>query len=334
MGGTGKTTMAKEVGQQVESKPFDKVIFTNVSTPVDEKRIRDDVVKQLGLQLEEEKKLTHAQQIWTKIANAGRVLIILDDVWEKLNLESIGIQPGFHRTGTCNILLTTRNENVCTQMGCQKRKIIHLDALPEKDALNLFLFHAIEIGQDCPDDLKKVALDIVNECGRLPVIIVVAAKTLKDWLVKKWQDSLTALRNTEPSRHEIVDEVEMRFYNSLKLSYTSLKDRKAQVLFLLCSIFPKAYEIPIELLSKNSISVGLFGEFDKYNIARSQVNVVNNKLINSSLLLKADEECVKMHDVIREVALEIANEKVQVLMDFKPKLKEYEIFILDHKRLL
>ncbi|XP_054777338.1 uncharacterized protein LOC129285611 [Prosopis cineraria] len=192
IGGAGKTTMAIEVGQQVESKSFGKVIFISVSTLMDEKRIRDDIAKQLELQLEEEKQVTHAQQIWTRIVNAGKVLIILDDVWEKLDLKNIGIQPGFHSTGTCNVLLTTRYANICTQMGCQKS--IQLGVLPKKDALNLFLSHALEIGQDCLEDSKKVALDIVIECGRLPVIIVAVAKTLRNWHPNEWHHALIALK--------------------------------------------------------------------------------------------------------------------------------------------
>ncbi|KAI9095664.1 hypothetical protein K1719_026224 [Acacia pycnantha] len=330
LGGTGKSTMAIEVGKHVEkSNAFNRVIFINVSTPVEEKRIRDDIARHLELQLEEEKKLTHAQQLWNKIADAGKVLIILDDVWEKLDLKNMGIQPGFHNKGHCSVLLTTRNKNVCTQMGCQME--IKLEDLSEDDALNLFTSHAIKVGhgQNFPDDLKKVAVQIVNECGRLPVIVVAMAKTLKDWPIKEWQDALVALKSAnEPSTNGIVDENTTKFYNSLNLSYTYLKDKEAQVLFLLCSIFPKAQEIPVELLSRIAIGLGLFGEVDKYYIARSQVHGKKNKLINSSLLLTAGdcEECAKMHDVIREVALKIGNEEIQVIMNSKTNLKENMLF--------
>ncbi|XP_054777467.1 uncharacterized protein LOC129285700 isoform X4 [Prosopis cineraria] len=330
IGGSGKTTMAIQAGTLVESKPFDQVIFISVSTPMDEKRIRDDIAKKLGLPLKEEKQLEHAQQIWTRITNAGKILIILDDVWEKLDLKKLGIQPSFHHTGTCNVLLTTRYKNVCTKMGCQKS--IQLAALPKNDALDLFLFHAIKNGKDCPEDSKKVALDIVNECGRLPVIVVAVAKTLRDLHTNEWGHALTALKSNEPSSHEIDDEDAMRFYNSLKLSYAYLKDEKAQVLFLLSAIFPKAYQIPIELLSKIAIGLRLFGEVDNYCTARSQVHMAKNKLINSSLLLKAGEERVKMHDVIRKVAMEIANKEIQVIEDSKKKLKEnmkYSSWIID-----
>ncbi|KAI9103560.1 hypothetical protein K1719_023183 [Acacia pycnantha] len=324
MGGTGKSTMAIEVGKHVEkSNLFNRVIFIEVSTPVDEKRIRHEIAKKLELQLEEEKRWTHAEQIWNRIANIGKVLIILDNVWESLNLKNMGIQPRFDSKGRCCVLLTSRYEYVCTQMSCHER--IKLEALPAEDALKLLFFHAMKTSQGCLDDLKKVALGIVNECGRLPVIVVPVAKVFKDWPTEDWQDALERLKSdVGPSRYEIVGEDEdvKKFYNSLKLSYTHLKDEKAQELFLLCSIFPKAHEIPVELLCRVAIGLGLFTGIDKYDTSRSQVRGNKNKLINSSLLLKANEECVKLHDVIRNVALEVWNEEIQVIMDSKTKLKE------------
>ncbi|KAK4254278.1 hypothetical protein QN277_009681 [Acacia crassicarpa] len=333
LGGTGKSTMAIEVGKHVEKSknPFNRVIFTTVSTPIDEKGIRDDIARQLELQLEEEKLLTHAQQIWIRIAHVGKVLIILDDVWDELNLNNIGIQHGIHNKGRCCVLLTTRSLDVCATMGCQNT--IKLDVLPMEDALNLFLSHATASVNDCPDDLKRVAQDIVNECGGLLVMIVAVEKALRSWPPQQWQEALTVLKNPMSSRHGIVDEYKRKNYNSLRFSYDYLKGKDAQVIFLLCSVFPKAYEIPIELLSRITIGVGLFGEVDQYHKTRSHVHEIKNKLLNSSLLLNAGEEYVKMHDVIREIALEeIDNEKIQVIMDSKTKLKEsvkYSSWIID-----
>ncbi|KAI9103512.1 hypothetical protein K1719_023135 [Acacia pycnantha] len=316
MGGTGKSTMAIEVGIYAEkSNLFDKVIFIEVSTPVDEKRIRDEIAKKLELQVEEEKPLS--QQLWNRIANIGKVLIILDNVWEMLNLENMGIQPRFHSKGCCCVLLTSRDEDVCTQMSFQER--ITLEDLSEEDALKLFFFHAMKSSQGCPDTLKNVAMGIVNECGRLPVIVVPVAKVLRDYPTQDWPDALERLKSdVGPSKYEIVGEGEdvKKYYNSLKLSYIHLKDEKAQELFLLCSIFPEAYEIPVDILCR--VAMGI----DKYDTSKSQVRGSKNKLINSSLLLKANEECVKLHDVIRKVALEVWNEEIQVITDSNTKLKE------------
>ncbi|XP_054779483.1 uncharacterized protein LOC129287294 isoform X2 [Prosopis cineraria] len=320
MGGSGKTTMAKAVGKELEtSKAFNKVIFIKVPNPLDKKKIQDEIAKKLGLQLEDEKSLTHAEQIWNRIDNAGNILIILDDVWKELNLENIGIHHGIHSKGRCCILLTTRYEMVCTSMRCQH--MIQLKVLPEEDALDLFLFHASENGNDCPNRMKVVASKIVNECGRLPVIVVAVAKTIRNWYSNEWEVAFAAMEKDARFRHEIADEEAKKFYNSLRISFKCL-DKRVQDFFLLCSIFPRAYEIPVELLSRIAIGLGLCGDVDNFCTARSQFLPIKNTLVSSALLLTAGEGCVKMHDVIRDVAQHIANEKIQVIANSETKLKE------------
>ncbi|XP_028786565.1 probable disease resistance protein At4g27220 [Neltuma alba] len=255
MGGSGKTTMTKAIGKELEnSKAFDKVVFIEVPNPVDEKKIQDEIAKKLELKLEDGKDLTHAEQIWIRITNAGSVLIILDDVWEELKLENIGIHHGIHSQGRCCVLLTTRYETICRRMSCQKT--IKLGLLHEEDAVNLFLHHATENGKDCPNKLKLLASKVVIECGNLPVVIVAVARTFRNWDPNEWEDAFAVIEKDSSLRHGNIDEEVKKFYNSLKISFKCL-DRGAQDLILLCSIFPRAYEIPVEVLSRIAIGSGL-----------------------------------------------------------------------------
>ncbi|KAF7842582.1 putative disease resistance protein [Senna tora] len=316
MGGTGKTTMATQVGKEVEeSKLFDKVIFTVVSNPPNVEKIRSDVARHLGLPLAEGKESKeHAESLWSRITNGGeKILIILDDVWEReLDLKSIGIPVGLHDKGCCSVLLTTRDMKVCKAMGCQET--IQIDVLPNEEALNLFLSHAVERGVDSSGDFEDVALDIVKWCGGLPVAIEAIAKSIKSESLQVWKDTSTALQNFDPMLYDDVDGAMRKAYNCLKLSYDNLKNEKAQELFLLCSLFPEDFEIPVELLSRIAIGLGLCGEVDEYNKARRQVFDV--------LLLEDEEENVKMHDLVHEVAIKIANKYIQVVRDSKTTLKE------------
>ncbi|XP_028788340.1 uncharacterized protein LOC114744336 [Neltuma alba] len=328
MGGSGKTTMAKAVGKEFEnSKAFDKVIFIEVPNPVDEKKIRDEIAKKLELKLENDKDLT--EQIWIQIADAGNVLIILDDVWEELKLENIGIHHGIRTQGRCCVLLTTRYETVCRRMSCQKT--IKLGVLLEEDAVNLFLHHATESGKDCPNKLKLLASKVVNECGNLPVIVVAVARTFRNWDPNEWEDAFAAIEKDSSLRHGNNDEEAKKFYNSLKISFKCL-DTRAQDLILICSLFPRAYEIPIELLSRIAIGLGLSENVGSYYKARSEVLSIKTTLVRSALLLTAKEGCVKMHDVIRDVVQHIGDAKIQVIMDSKSKLKEnikYSSWMID-----
>ncbi|KAF7842544.1 putative disease resistance protein [Senna tora] len=280
MGGTGKTTIATQVG-----------------------------------------KLDDAESLWSRITNGGeKILIILDDVWEReLDLKSIGIPVGLHDKGRCSVFLTTRDLKVCKAMGCQET--IQIDVLPNEEALNLFLSHAVERGVDSSGDFEDVALDIVKWCGGLPVAIKAIAKSVKSESLQVWKDTSKALQKFDPILFD-VDGGMIKAYNCLKLSYDNLKNEKAKELFLLCSLFPEDFEIPVELLSRIAIGLGLCGEVDEYNKARRQVQAVKRKLVDSSLLLKDEEKNVRMHDLVHEVAIKIANKDFQVVRDSKTTLKE------------
>ncbi|KAF7842313.1 putative disease resistance protein [Senna tora] len=321
MGGTGKTTMATQVGKEFEeSKLFDKVIFTVVSNPPNEEKIRSDIAKRLVSQPEDAKNLKDASSLWSRISNNGeKILIILDDVWQELNLKAIGIPLGFHQKGHCNVLLTTRSMTVCKKMDCQDT--ISLEVLSEEDALNLFLLHAGVSLDNSSNDIRNIASNIVKECGKLPVAIVPIAKTLKYESPKDWEATLIRLENFDPT--DDIDEDLKEVYKSLRSTYDNLRSEKAKELFLLCSLFPEDYELPMEKFSRIAIGLGHCGNANKYYIARSRVREITHKLIDSSLLLKDDEdECVKMHDLIREVAQWIGKEEIQVIVDSKTILKE------------
>ncbi|KAF7842570.1 putative disease resistance protein [Senna tora] len=322
MGGTGKTTMATQVGKEVEeSKLFDKVIFTVVSNPPNVEKIRSDIAKRLVSQPEDAKNLENAESLWFRLSNGEeKILIILDDVWQELNLRAIGIPLGFHQKGHCNVLLTTRYMTVCKKMECQNT--ISLEVLSEEDALDLFLLHAGVSVDSSSTDMRNIASSIVKECGKLPVAIVPVAKTLKYESLKDWEAALIRLQNFDPTLHAIVEDL-IEAYKSLKLSYDNLKNEKAKELFLLCSLFPEDFELPMEEFSRFAIGLGLCGNADKYYIARSQVPEITHTLIDSSLMLKADkDECVKMHDLVREVAQWIGKDEIQVIMDSNTILKE------------
>ncbi|XP_028784938.1 disease resistance protein At4g27190-like [Neltuma alba] len=318
MGGTGKTTLATQVGKQVEeSKVFEEVIFVVVSNPPDVNKIRGEIARQLGLHLEDRVQEDHSKLLWSRISkNERKSLIILDDVWEKLDLTVIGIPSGLDQKN-CYVLITTRYLSVCREMRCQP--IVQLQILDKEDALHLFLFHATSDDDgSLSNDVKGLARAFVKESGGLPVAIIALASTLRSWPIAEWNAALTALKNSKPFVD--IDRDLVTVYKCLKLSYDNLNDEKARRLFLVCSIFPEDYEIPINLIFR--LGIGIFGEFEEYCAARSQALGVKNKLIASSLLLKVEKkECIKMHDLVREVAHWIAKEDIQVIMDSRMTLK-------------
>lgn len=174
MGGCGKTMLVKRVGKEAE-KNFDKVIFVVVSNTVDVRKIQCVIASQLGLKLEEEDEQGRARRLFMGLSIGKKFLIILDDVWEELDFEAIGI-PKDERQKGCIVLITTRHYHVCNWMKCQIK--ILLRVLKETEALTLFQKHA-EISYDNFDNLMGLALNIAKECGGLPVAIVAVTSSLK-----------------------------------------------------------------------------------------------------------------------------------------------------------
>ncbi|TXG66926.1 hypothetical protein EZV62_008201 [Acer yangbiense] len=157
MGGVGKTTLAKVVGKEAkEKKLFDVVVMVTVTQNPDFKNIQCQIAESLGLELKEETIEVRAQRVCKRMKDEKTILIILDDVWKKLNLTTIGIPFGDDHKG-CTILLTTRQQQVCSSMGCQSR--IQLDILNEEEGLILLRKHAgnnVEVSEEFFEEMKTL----------------------------------------------------------------------------------------------------------------------------------------------------------------------------------
>ncbi|KAI4347808.1 hypothetical protein L6164_008590 [Bauhinia variegata] len=307
MGGCGKTTLAKQVGKVVE-KNF-KVAFAVVSNNVDVPKIQSEIGSYLGLTLgKEEPTSVRARRLLERLSSGEKILIILDDVWEKLDFEVIGIPIGESHKG-CKILLTTRRLPVCNLMGCDRT--IPLTLLNEDEAWTLFQMHS-GIVDDASGSLMGLAKEISKECKGLPIAIVVVASTLKGKSVSEWEEALERLKEATPID---IEEGLRDPYKCLQLSYDNLKNEEAKSLFLMCSIFSEDFEIHKEYLVRYGIGLGFFRKTNTYTRARIKVSEAKNKLIDSCLLLKGKyERYVKMHDLVHDMALIIAKKEKKVIM--------------------
>ncbi|KAI4307959.1 hypothetical protein L6164_031083 [Bauhinia variegata] len=306
MGGSGKTSLVKQIGKMAENfLLFNNVVTAVVSQNPNVRDIQGQIAYQLGLKLEEESEFGRAQRLSKRLEN-GKILIILDDVWEKLDFEAIGV-PSNGKNKGCRVLITTRIRRVCVSMGCTR--ITELSLLNEEEGWILFKLHA-DIGDDCPDDFKGVARKVSLECKGLPIAIVTVGRTLRGKSFEKSELALSRLRESKP-----VDiEVGLRStYACLRLSYDNLRNQAAKSLFLLCCMFPEDYKINMEDLFRYWKELLVSGE--SLCEARREMNLAVNILLDSYLLMPAEyEQCVQMHDLVRDVALWIALEEGQAVM--------------------
>ncbi|CAK7323939.1 unnamed protein product [Dovyalis caffra] len=303
MGGVGKTTMVKEVMRRAkELKLFDEVLMVVVSQNPDVIKIQNEMADSLGLKFEESSVKGKTNRLRQRLVKEKTVLIILDDVWNVIHLEEIGIPFGNDHRG-CKILLTTRLKNICFSMRSQRK--VFLGVLSENEAWALFKRKADLRDEDSA--MNKVAKEVAGECKGLPIALVTVGSALRDKSKDEWEAASKKLKNSRILPIEQIDE-QKNAYTTLKLSYDYLKHEKAKLCFLLCCLFPEDSDIPIEDLTRYAFGYGLHRDEESIEDARKQVYLAVKHLKDCCLLLGTEnEECVKMHDLVRDVAIQIAS---------------------------
>jgi disease resistance protein RPS2 len=230
MGGVGKTTIVKELIKTIEkSKLFDEVAMAVVSQDINYEKIQIQIVEGLSMEMKKVSLQGRAMQLLQRLSEGSkRVLIVLDDVWDILDFECIGL-PNLEQHKHCKILFTSREKIVCQNMGCKVN--IPVSVLQKDEAWYLFREMAGEI-VDRPD-INPIARDIANECGGLPFPIVTIGRALCNVGKYAWEEALRQLRNFQsPS----LMEVEKFVYSSIELSLSSwtVKNTSTSLCFVDC----------------------------------------------------------------------------------------------------
>ncbi|XP_065631972.1 probable disease resistance protein At4g27220 isoform X2 [Quercus suber] len=297
MPGVGKTTFVREVAKQVkEKKLFYEVAIAEVTQSLDLKRIQQELAEVLGLKFDPEETVRgRAIRLRTRLSK-HKVLVILDDIWDKLDLEEVGIP-----SEGCKVVVTSRNQDTLScEMGTQKD--FELNVLSNEEAWSLFEMIAGESVKD--PNLRSTATEVAKECAGLPIALVTVSKALKKKGLCEWKDALQLLRRPAP---EDRTKMQSTIYSSIELSFNHLESQEQQI-FLLCS--QMGYSIVYLDLLKYSYGLCLFHGINTLEEARNRLYRLVRTLKDSCLLL--DCPCCEhfhMHDVVRYVAILIASER-------------------------
>ncbi|KAK1304531.1 Disease resistance protein [Acorus calamus] len=301
MGGVGKTTLAREIKRRaLEQKMFKKAIMVTISQNPNLDTIREKMAEQLEFNVK--KYSVSSEKLFSLIKQVGEVLIILDDMWRRLDLSEIGI-PSDHSPDRCKIILTSRNVEVCKSM--RSKEIIRLGVLSSEDSWKMFKYYS-EVVESSTDsgNVCCVARKVADECKGLPLAIATVGRALIETSLPEWEDALVQLKASVPDNISDLKDV----FVQLKLSYDYLST-EAQSCLLLCSLFPEDDEISVELLTWYAMGEGFLQRVNTLQESKNRVLFLVSKLKASCLLLKEgeEEETVKMHDVVRDVAIYIGS---------------------------
>ncbi|KAL7264035.1 hypothetical protein ACSBR1_002068 [Camellia fascicularis] len=294
--------MVEEIGKQVKNGLFDEVVVAVVSQHANVSNIQGQLADRLNLELKGETEVGKANQLWNRLSNGKENLIILDDMWQELNLKAIGI-PITDGNNCCKVVITSRIRGVLEKMDVDGCFPVHV--LLEKEAWALFKTK-VRNSVDSPE-LHDIANAVCKECEGLPVAILAVGAALKDKKKYVWEDVLDQFKD---SKLKNIVGIHPKVYASLKSSYDLLESSVEKSCFLLCCFFPQDANISIEVLARHCIARSLLGQStNTLTRASHRVHIVVDKLKDACLLLEGkNENFVKMHDVIRDVALSIAKD--------------------------
>ncbi|XVF30814.1 hypothetical protein REPUB_Repub16aG0090700 [Reevesia pubescens] len=307
MGGVGKTTLVKQVARQAkEENLFDEVVMATVTQSFDISRIQDQIAEELGgKKLDKQSDAGRAGELRNRLKNSKKVLVILDDVWVKLDLEAVGIPYGAEHKG-CKILLTSRELRVLSLTKSQQN--LAVDVLTEDEAWSLFEKMAGDIVLS--PDLYPIATEVAKKCAGLPIAIVTVGKGMENKKnAYEWRSALQDL--IRPSKRNFKG-ISADVYSAIELSYKFLEDEEHRPTFLLCSVM--GHNAVIEDLLIYGKGLGIFHGVDSIQEARDKVLTLVSNLKASCLLLDGStpkysdrREHFDMHDVVRDVAISISS---------------------------
>eukprot|EP01018_Ginkgo_biloba_P005009 Gb_09285 [translate_table: standard] len=156
MGGVGKTSLLKNIyNNQEVRKFFSVVIWATVSQNVNVFELQDCIAFRIDVDLREISNIDmRKMKLYNKLKEM-KFLLVLDDLWEQLNLEELGVESV--KAGGSKIVITTRDEKVCRTMRADKWW--KMEPLSDTEGWELFRRGAV-----VQADVEDIANEVAFEC--------------------------------------------------------------------------------------------------------------------------------------------------------------------------
>ncbi|CBI36497.3 unnamed protein product, partial [Vitis vinifera] len=189
-------------------------------------------------------------------------------------------------------------------MGAHKK--IQVKSLTWKDSWDLFQKYVGKDVLNSDPEIFELAEMVAKECCGLPLAIITIGRAMASKVTPQdWKHAIRVLQTCASN----FPGMGHRVYPLLKYSYDSLPSKIVQSCFLYCSLFPEDFFIFKVVLIYQWICEGFLDEFDDTDGARNQGFNIISTLVHACLLEESsDNRFVKVHDVVRDMALWITSE--------------------------
>ncbi|KAH0692350.1 hypothetical protein KY285_019447 [Solanum tuberosum] len=230
-----------------------------------------------------------------------KYLVVVDDLWQREAWESLKRAFPDSKNGS-RVIITMRKEDVAER--ADNKGFVHkLRFLSQEESWDLFCRKLLDL-REMTSTMERLAKDMVNKCGGLPLAIVVLSGLLSHKRgLGEWQKVKDRLwKNIED------DSIEISYI--LSLSYNDLSTALKKC-FLYFGIFPEDRVLEAENIIRLWMAEGFIprGEERMEDVAEDFLN----ELIRRSLVQVARTfwekvtEC-KVHDLLRDLAIQKASE--------------------------
>ncbi|XP_062229849.1 putative disease resistance protein RGA4 [Phragmites australis] len=303
MGGLGKTTLTQLIYNDPDvKKHFQLRNWVCVSDDFDVCNLANKICNTSG-----ENNLEKALQKLQQELHRKRYLLVLDDVWNK-NIDKWEKLEACLKHGDVGsvVLTTTRDKEIAKLMGTvQDHDITVLD---KKFIHEIIERRAFSVQNSKPAELVKLVDQIAERCAGSPLAAKALGSVLRNkTTVEEWEAVLqgSSISNDETGILPI-----------LKLSYDDLPADMKQC-FSFCAMFPKDYEIDVDMLIRLWMANGFISE---QKGVRTEIigKRIFNELVSRSFFQDVKEVTVdedkrrhgyctrnvcKIHDLMHDVAL-------------------------------
>ncbi|XP_057836205.2 disease resistance protein RPV1 isoform X2 [Cryptomeria japonica] len=284
MGGSGKTTLAKELYNKRSSLIKRSSFVFNVrdaSSKVLLLKKQEKILKDLNFEDVSSDDIKNGMDFLSNCLRSVRILIVLDDVDNVEQLDALLPMKDSVERGSL-IIVTTRDYDVLKSWGISS--IYKMRALDVFHAEQLFCWHAF--AQPFPrNGFEKLVRQFSKVCNGLPLSLMVVGGQLYGELRKEcWEDLL----------HKISKILPNVIQHSLKISYDILDDKEKEM-FLDIACFFVGEEISLAIEVWNGL--GWSGQQSW------------TRLLHKCLIELDNNNCIQMPEHLKDMGRHIANKQ-------------------------